>query len=400
MALGLLDRGYRVTLMTDRDSDAIVRGRVMSSQCVFGEALQIEQKLGSHCWTDTCPPVEGIGLAVPHPEQPGRKAIDWAARLDRNAMSVDQRIKMSVWLNEAQSRGAEVVLREAGVVELESLAASHDLVLVSAGKGSVVDLFPRDADRTLFNKPQRALALTYLHGLTPAADFSRVAFNIIPGVGECFIFPALTLSGPCHILMFEGIPGGPMDCFNDVSSPSEHLERSLVLLKNYLPWEHARCARAQLTDEHATLSGRFTPGVRQPVATLPSGRHVLGMADALVLNDPVTGQGANSAIKCCEIYLDAILRSGDAPFSADWMLKTFERYWDYARYVVQWTNSMLMPPPAHILKVFAAAGEHPSLASSIANAFDDPRDFFPWFLDASESERFIASHSDVRRMGA
>jgi hypothetical protein len=98
--------------------------------------------------------------------------------------------------------------------------------------------------------------------------------------------------------------------------------------------------------------------------------------------------------------LDAILRSGDAPFSADWMLKTFERYWDYARYVVQWTNSMLMPPPAHILKVFAAAGERPSLASSIANAFDDPRDFFPWFLDASESERFIASHSDVRRMGA
>lgn len=393
MALALLDRGYRVTLMTNRDSDAISRGRVMSSQCMFGEALRIERDLGANMWDGACPTVEGIGLSVPHAERAGERAIDWAARLDRVAMSVDQRIKMSVWLDEAQYRGAHVVVREAGIAELESLAASHDLVLVSAGKGSVVDLFTRDAERSVFNEPQRALALAYMHGLEPTANFSRVAFNIVPGIGECFVFPALTVSGPCHILMFEGIPGGPMDCFNDVTSPSEHLERSLGLLKTYLPWEHARCAKVELTDEYATLSARFTPGVRQPVATLPSGRHVFGMADAVVVNDPITGQGANSAAKCCEIYLDAILQRGDAPFSADWMSNTFERYWDYARYVVQWTNTMLLPPPPHILKVLAAAGERASLASSIANAFDDPREFFPWWTDASESERFIAAHT-------
>jgi Styrene monooxygenase A putative substrate binding domain len=400
MALGLLDRGYRVTLMTNRDSDAIARGRVMSSQCLFGEALQIERDLGSYGWDNTCPPVEGIGLVVAHPEQLGKKAIDWAARLNRTAMSVDQRIKMSVWLDEAQSRGAEVVLREAGVDELESLAASHDLVLVSAGKGSVVDLFPREAERTQFYRPQRALALTYLHGVVPTADFSRVAVNIIPGVGECFVFPALTLSGPCHILMFEGIPGGPMDCFDDTLRPSKHLERALALLQVYLPWEHARCAQVQLTDEHATLSGLFSPGVRQPIAILPSGRRVLGMADTVVLNDPITGQGSNSAVKCSEIYLDAILRQADGPFSLEWMSNTFQRYWKYARYVVQWTNAMLTPPPPHILKVLAAAAEHELLASSIANAFDDPSKLFPWWVDASESERFIAAHSDVGRMGA
>jgi hypothetical protein len=61
---------------------------------------------------------------------------------------------------------------------------------------------------------------------------------------------------------------------------------------------------------------------------------------------------------------------------------------------------MLIPPPPHILKVLAAAGEHESLASSIANSFDDPSKFFPWWVDASASERFIATHSDVRRMGS
>ena len=42
--------------------------------------------------------VEGIGFAVPHPEQAGAKVIDWAAPLDRPAQAVDQRLKMPVWL--------------------------------------------------------------------------------------------------------------------------------------------------------------------------------------------------------------------------------------------------------------------------------------------------------------
>ncbi len=43
----------------------------------------------------------------------------------------------------------------------------------------------------------RALALTYVHGLRPTPDCSRVSFNLIRGVGEYFVFPALTHSGPC-----------------------------------------------------------------------------------------------------------------------------------------------------------------------------------------------------------
>jgi Styrene monooxygenase A putative substrate binding domain/Pyridine nucleotide-disulphide oxidoreductase len=262
MALALLQRGYHVTLMTNRDSDGIARGKVVSSQCMFDGALQVERDLGLNWWDDTCPPVEGISLAVPHPERAGAKAIDWAAQLDRPALSVDQRLKMAAWLEEAQRRGAHVMVREAGVADLEELAASHDLVLVAAGKGDVVNLFHRDTRRSAFDEPQRAVALTYVHGLEPSVDFSRVAFNLMPTLGEYFVFPALTLSGPCHIMAFEGIPGGPMDCWDEVSSPQEHLDRSLALLRTYLPWEFARCANVELTDANAVLTGRFTPTVR------------------------------------------------------------------------------------------------------------------------------------------
>ncbi|MCM3212915.1 hypothetical protein M3613_22505, partial [Bacillus licheniformis] len=138
----------------------------------------------------------------------------------------------------------------------------------------------------------------------------------------------------------------------EARTPEQHLAECLRVVRTYLPWEAERCEQVELTDENGILSGRFAPTVRKPVMTLPSGRHVFGMADAVVVNDPLTGQGSNNASKCCKVYLDAILDHGDRPFDAEWMEATFARYWEYARHVVTWTNSMLAPPPPHILKLF------------------------------------------------
>lgn len=74
-----------------------------------------------------------------------------------------------------------------------------------------------------------------------------------------------------------------MDCWADVRTPAQHLERSLAILRTFLPWEAARCERVELTDAQGILSGRFAPTVRHPVGRLPSGRLVLGMGDAVVL---------------------------------------------------------------------------------------------------------------------
>lgn len=123
--------------------------------------------------------------------------------------------------------------------------------------------------------------------------------------------------------------------------------------------------------------------------TLPSGRHVFGMGDAVAVNDPITGQGSNNATKCSRIYMDAILARGDQAFSPDWMNATFERFWSYAQHVVAWTNSMLLPPPAHLLKALATAAQSPELAHLIANGFDDPRRFVPWWFDAEQCEKLI-----------
>ena len=395
LALGLLAKGYEVTVVTNRTPDDVRSGKVMSSQCMFDASLQIERDLGLNQWESQCPPVEGIGLTVPHPEQRGQKAISWSARLDRVAQAVDQRLKMPAWMEQVEARGGKLLIQDGGVAELELLAVSHDLVLLAAGKGEVVKLFERDASRSPFDKPQRALALTYVTGMRKTPDYSRVSFNLIPGVGEYFVFPALTTTGPCDIMVFEGVPGGPLDCWRDVRTPQDHLAQSKKILDTFLPWEAERCRHVELTDANGILAGSFAPTVRKPVMTLPSGRLVFGLGDAVVTNDPITGQGSNNATKACKVYLDAIVARGDQPFTGEWMRDTFERFWNYAQYVVSWTNTLLTPPPAHILNLLGAAGQAPALSSAIANGFNNPPDFFPWWMDPQACEQFIASKMAV-----
>src|SRR5207244_1851187 len=123
LALGLVQDGHDVTVVSNRTPDDIRNGRVMSSQCMFRAALE---------------------------------------------------------------------------PELEGIARDNDLVVVAAGKGDVAQLFERDPARSPYSAPQRALALTYVTGMEPRPEFSAVCFNLIPTVGEYFVFPALTTSGACE----------------------------------------------------------------------------------------------------------------------------------------------------------------------------------------------------------
>ena len=131
LALGLVQDGHDVTVVSNRTPDDIRNGRVMSSQCMFGAALEHERELGIDHWEAECPDIEGISLAVPAPG--GGKMVDFAARLDRPAQSVDQRLKMPGWMEELEKQGGKVVLHDAGIPDLEGYARDNDLVVVAAG---------------------------------------------------------------------------------------------------------------------------------------------------------------------------------------------------------------------------------------------------------------------------
>ncbi|MEV6399868.1 styrene monooxygenase/indole monooxygenase family protein [Streptomyces sp. NPDC051907] len=381
LALGLQSRGYEVTLMSNRTADEIRSGRVMSTQCMFHTALQHERDLGIDFWASQAPRIEGLGVSVAGPES---RVIDWVGRLDGIAQSVDQRVKMAGWMETFAQRGGQLVVHGAAVSDLEFFARAYDLVLVSAGKGELVSMFGRDASRSPYAEPQRALAVSYVHGLGPRPEhpeFDAVRCNLVPGVGELFVMPTLTTTGRADILFWEGIPGGPLDVFQGVKDPAEHLALTLELMEKFTPWEYARATKVELTDAGGTLAGRYAPTVRNPIGRLPGGGLVLGVADVVVANDPITGQGSNSASKCAASYLDSIVEHGDGAFDEAWMQSTFDRYWATAQHVTKWTNAMLGVPPEHVLGLIGAAGELPAVANRFANGFNDPSDFEEYFYD-------------------
>jgi hypothetical protein len=392
LALSLRAHDYDVTVMSARTPEEIRAGRVMSTQCMFGPALQHERDQGLNLWEAQTPNVGGIGLSIAGPD--GSRALDWVGELNEPAQSVDQRVKMAGWLELLEDKGATVVYHGVTTSDLNALTKLYDLVVVAAGKGELVELFDRNPERSPYTSPQRALSVMYVHGMTPRPehpDLAAVRFNAVPGIGELFVIPGYTLSGPCDILFFEGIPGGPLDCWQDRPGASEHFTRMLDLMRTYVPWEYDRCGSVELTDDKATLAGGYTPVVRQPIGSLPSGGRVLGMADVVVANDPITGQGSNNASKCAASYLRSILDRGDQPFDEAWMRTTFDDYWADAQHATVWTNAMLMPPPPHVMNILGTAGAVPAVASRFVNGFADPSDFANWFLDPEKAERYLAS---------
>jgi Styrene monooxygenase A putative substrate binding domain len=397
LGLSLLAEGYEVTIMSARTPSEIRTGWPTSTQGMFHQALETERAYGLNFWEDETPQIEGLHLALSAP--PGELALEVLATLDHPAQSTDQRLKMAVWLETFEQRGGIVHYQGVTTADLDGLTTMgrYDLTIVAAGKGELVSVFDRDPARSPYSTPQRGLAVAYVHGLAPDPVWPRpnVGFNAVPGLGELFVIPCLTLSGPCDILFWENVPGGPLDLWPDSAArmdPAEHLKRTLDLAREYVPWVYDRCAEVELTDARATLHGRYTPTVRQPVAHLPGGGTVLGMADVVVANDPITGQGSNTAAKCAAAYLAAIRTRGEQPFDEAWMRDTFETFWaTTAQPVTDWTNAMLQPLPPHVQQILGAASANPTVARRFANGFSDPSDFQYWLMNPKLTEEYLAS---------
>ncbi|MCG7496638.1 FAD-binding oxidoreductase [Vibrio sp. Of7-15] len=387
---GLLQHGYQVKIITDKTPEHVTNGSILSTQCLFGSSLAIEQELGLDNWHTQEPSIQHMKVCITDPETLGTKMIEWQGKLNKPALSVDQRVKFPQWMAEFEAKGGELVIKEVTDDDLNHYAEHSDLVIIASGKGYLKQLFQIHRERSPFKKPQRKLTAVYVSN-PHTAPRSSVSANFIPGVGEYFAIPVLSHSGPCEALLFEATNSSAMDCFSRVDTPQAVLDKAKSLLKEYLPWEYEHHKEAQIIDSNASLLGYITPTVRHPVAKLASGASVLGIADTVCVNDPITGQGANNATKAAKVYLSQILEHGDKEFDDQWMSATFERFWEEAQWSTQWSNMMLTPPPEFVLNLLGSAMKYPQLADRLANAFDDPQDLFPWFADPQETEQYLAS---------
>lgn len=392
LALSLQAEGYDVTVMSARTPQELRSGWPTSTQAMFAPALDREREYRLNLWEEQAPQIGGISATLA--PAPGMKAFSFYGPWDRYGSSVDQRLKMSTWLELFENRGGRAIYHPVMTSDLAGLAVMYDLTVIAAGKGEIVELFDRDASRSRYTEPRRMLSAIYLHGMDAPSDMPepKVRINIEPGVAETFTIPGLTMAGPCQITLVEAAPGGPFDVFRDRPRPDEHLQRLRALLLEHFPWEGELYSQCEPTDARASLSGAFATTIRHPVAEVAPGAYVLGMADVVTVLDPIAGQGANCASHAAGFYLHGILERGDGPFDPEWMLHTFETYWEHqARHSLALTTALLEPMPEHVQQILGAAAQHPPIAKRFGELFPSPAGIHDFLLDPEKGLAYVAS---------
>ncbi len=402
VGVGLVRKGYDVTIVSDRTPEEIRNGRVSSSQGMQATPIAYEREMGLRLWDDIYHPWDGIEFNVLSPKN-GSKVSSFAqrtgpqnGRADWVLDSIDQRVKMPAWIYRFEELGGKMRYETADLAALDRYEAESDLVLVASGKGEIGKLLERDADKSVYDKPQRGLALAYVKGMEPikTRDHGEIkrglTWNAHPGVGEYFVCNALTTSGECDIMIFEAIPGGPADTLDMRVGPEQYLKDCLDVLGKFYPHEAERCQNIELTDDLGILTGRFPPTIRKPLMQLPGGGLAMGIADAVCLNDPITGQGSCNAAKFAKAVYDAVLNRGHEAFDGQWMQGVFNSYWQQAEAVVAWTNHLLDGPGPAASKLLMAAGSNQDVADFLLRGMDDANRLMPYFLDEAAADELIA----------
>lgn len=407
-AHALRRQGHAVTLYTDREPDEWLRSAHPTGMAArFEPALAFERALGLDHWEAQAP--RGTGVHLTLCERPGNRRLTLAGRLGGTAFqAVDLRLQRHRWTLDLLERGGDVVVEKVELDRLDAIARAHDLTIVAAGRGPLASLFARDAGRSVYEAPQRKLAMVITTGGRMGFDgvpFLPVKLNVLTTEGEAFWVPSFHKDhGPTWCLLFEAKPGRRMDRFDRARSGEAVLAAAKAVIADLMPWDAAWAKDMALADAHGWLVGAVAPAVRNPVARLRGGGLAFALGDTAVSLDPICGQGASHGSKMTQALVRALAARGDAPLDERFLWATFEAFWaDEAQATVAFHNAFLEPMTPAGKQLLVAQygsdgrgeGRRQRIADAVAANFEDPRRHTPLFLDTAAMRAFVAERTGL-----
>lgn len=402
-AHGLLKAGYRVTLYSDRTADQwLNESRPTGTAARFHISLEFERALGLNHWEKEAPKGEGVHLTF-SPAKDNR-LLTLAGRLEHYFLAIDLRLQSHRWMNDFVKKGGTLEIESVTVKRLDEIAAEHELTIVAAGRAELCNLFERDAERSVYDKPQRNLTMIITKGGRMGFDgvpFLPVKFNFFAPFGESFYVPYYHKDhGPTWNMLMEAKPGGPLDKFGECKSGAQAVEIYKRVMKDVIPWDYEWARDMELADPNGWLVGRFAPTVRKPVGRLPSGRIVTPLGDTAMQLDPIGGQGANNGNKMARNLVESIVARQDRPFDAQWMTETFERFYRAHGEPTYTFNNILLEPITEAGKQLLiaqygsdgrarGANGKQRIADAFIENFNDANSLTPAFMDAQKAHAVI-----------
>lgn len=371
LALMLRAHHYNVTLYNDRSTEQIKHGHIFSSQVTFHASSKIEQEEGLKDLYEKAPENNNILINIVN-----GSIEPFVAKMKNPYYSIDLRLKTATCIDLFVKLGGVYKIEKMDLERIHEISKDYDLIIIASGKSTLNNIFPINHEETLFTQSKRNYCCIYVNNINQIDSHRGLRINLLPKVGEFFTVPGLTISGSCEMLLFEAIHGSHFDFWNNEDSNEITLLKAIEVLKEYLPLEAERLKHATLTDKGAVLTGSYPPLIRHPVGRLESGKCLLGIADAVVLNDPIAGQGANNAIKAVKVYSDAIINNANQDFNEDWMRHTFQKFWQSSgKHSTILTNTFLMPESDRFKKIVNSLSNDKNFSTKLVDCFDKPEEF-------------------------
>jgi 2-polyprenyl-6-methoxyphenol hydroxylase-like FAD-dependent oxidoreductase len=393
LALGLLEQGRSVTLVSDRTPEGFLAMNPMSSHTLQGRSLDAERAAGANIADELdLQPTRGLNFAVsPDGEQ---VVLAFEARWDKDAAAIDTRLKCAELLRRFERAGGNAVTATAALADVEQLADEHRAVFLATGKGELRSLFALDEDRTVYDRPQRELLLLLVDGMRPARpeQDELVNFIIRPGIGEIFFSPNFHIAGRrVSTLLMEAVPDGPMALWKGAATGDEVLGAAKRVVAEFAGWEAETMAAITLADPRAFVSGAVTPQVRRATGRLPNGRAVYAIGDITIVHDPAAGLGGNCTVAQVDGLLTALRDRGDVAIDADWYDAQFEEFWAAeGRWFQKLANLVIEPLTEPVAAIFQAAASSPAVGAALARRWAQPATLWPALGSMDDSRRFVA----------
>ncbi len=398
-AIALQQQEYDVTVYSDRSADDwLHRSAPTGTAFIYDSNIQIERNLGIEHWQDDA--FHGEGVLLDFQPTKGAERLVMAGRFQSaRGAAIDIRMRVHRWMNDFEAAGGRIELGAISVEQLDDIASTSDLTLLAAGKGEIAQVVPRDAKRSVYDKPQRNLAMVIVEGVDAIAgdriDFTPVKFNFFADAGEYFWVPYTHKSGThAWCVLFEPKPGGYLDRFMDVGSADEAVDVAKAVISEYAPYEYefVRDMQPVSGDEYSWLKGRFPPTVREACGKTASGGLVVPIGDTAITFDPIGGQGGNCAQRNTWHWAEAIVARREAPFDEAWARETWEDFWVKHGGPAYAFNNILLEPltDAGRLILGYAAQDRVFADTAFIGNFHAPVNYFPWFVDIDAAKEKIS----------
>ncbi len=390
LGLYLRQYGIETTLYADKSPEQMFGSRLPALVARAAHTRERERLLGVNHWDNGDNEFTNVNVTLAA-EQP----LNFTGILDRDFIAVDMRIYLGRLLEDFAARGGKVVIGAVQATDLERLSANHDLLVVSSGRASLTEVFPRIVEHSPFDRPQRFIAVGLFRGVTRNNPSKSASITFVPEQGEFFEFPIYSFEPNVTGLGGEAFPGG---VFEDVlkmnydEDPKRFNAAWLDLFRQYNPAIYERIDPAQfgLTRSLDLLQGAVTPGVRHGHVKLSNGKYALALGDVRIANDPITGQGANTASRTAFMLGEAIV--GSERFDEAFCERIDQQIWAYAGPIAALSNAMLQPPPPHIVEFMIASAQIQPVANTFASLFEAPVDGWKILSHPDNTAAFLKQH--------